>query len=92
MKFTFPRTIFVSRNSLRRQLCHLLSEVLECLWSSYFCSEDATLEELADCRGSLETAERIAEAKVGPGKMVDVHFLVERKNRARGYYREDYTP
>jgi len=62
MSYRFPRAVFVDRNNLRKQLDHVMSELLEVI-TAYDAGEPAArvMEELIDAIHSLETACRIMQ-------------------------------
>jgi hypothetical protein len=88
--YQFPRTIFVSRNSLWRQWWHLLSEVLEIgkgIWLSRKTPLDYNhiAREAWDVKHSAESLLRILEQKNGVD-VIGLQGSVLVGNLERGYY------
>jgi len=74
MIYQFPRTIYVDRNNLRKQLEHVTSELLEAATAHDAGEPPArVVEELVDAIHSLETACRIMQELYA----VDVALLME---------------
>ena len=85
--YRFPATRFVQENGFWTQLKHVKSEIVEIENTSITKFPGMTAEEILDAIHSLETLLRICE-KENPNLCVeDVAANVERKNKARGYYK-----
>jgi len=84
-KWNFPETIFTKNNSLKQQISHLESEIIEV--KNAYLSEGFSshmVEELWDVIHSAETALRI----LGTDK-IDIFYIKDKvieKNKERGYY------
>ena len=89
--YRFPRTIFVTRNSIPRQLLHIASELWEVVKALAFGNLPHAVHEAFDCIHSLETLIRIVVDRAWQRGVVINSILigqrVEEKNRLRGYYR-----
>lgn len=96
MKFNFPKTIFVERNTLGEQIEHVLSEADEV--TEAFSAPDGLdwysriNEELADLTQSLETFWRIMADYHSEDYVEAVFPKVRAKNQARGYYTTPTPP
>ena len=88
MILSFPRTKFVSSNSLHDQLDHAVGELLEA-FTALEGGENSlrVAEEIVDAIHSLQGSLRIMQEQQGVN-VDDVARYVEQKNRVRGYYCE----
>jgi hypothetical protein len=84
--YNWPKTIFVSRNTLIDQLAHILSEVDEITQLGPPVTTPLIHMELADLHHSLETLWQILERQAGQDYVAAIFQAVEEKNRVRGYY------
>jgi|GEM_PF-1778987 len=84
--YSWPETIYASRNSLGEQLDHILSEVDEITELGPPVSPLIHME-IADLQHSIETFWRILERQTNGEEYIAAVFqAVEDKNRKRGYY------
>jgi len=93
LNYNFPPTIFVDKNTLKKQLAHVLSEAAEVIQAHI--RNDGIMveeleEELMDLTHSLETFWRKYErGRLGVPSVEKLRAKVERKNRERNYYDRD---
>ena len=87
--YNFPRTTYVTSNSVQEQLRHVLSEMDE-VQRAIDGNEgpERVDEELVDVFHSLETLFRRMQIDLGDEYVEELFQQVEEKNQARGYYVE----
>jgi len=88
MPYKFPRIKFADTNTIKQQLDHIQSELVE-VFKAY---NDGMLGEmdmeLCDLGQSVETLQRMREERNGVSTKMTQEAMVE-KNRERGYYSEE---
>lgn len=88
--YRFPRTIFIKKNSIPRQLLHVASEFFEVIKALVKGDLEHAVHEAFDCIHSLETLIRkLVKCSWHRGNMINATLIgqqVEKKNRDRGYY------
>lgn len=88
--YRFPRTIFIKKISIPRQLLHIASEFFEVVAALVKGDLEHAIHESFDCIHSLETLIRkLVQVSWRRGNMVNATVIgqqIEEKNRQRGYY------